>query len=587
MKVSDKKLLQAWKNNWEGSLSLWSRFTKLKWPRWCFTKKEEKQEGLAESFAMIRLDDHCVVISLRMVRELRLEKLSKQILAHEIGHHVYTPADLADNARLIALTRQGLQDKDYLAGFISNLYTDLLINDRLHRSSGLDMAAIYKTLRIDAGEKLWTLYMRIYEVLWGLPRGELALGRKDKQIEADAILGASLIRVYAKEWLDGAGSFAALCLPYVLSNGAKKTRAKTVIFMDQENAGVSDEVPGGLAEIFGEEVLHPGLDPAVTGIDEDLLNSEDDKKKKTRQSRKHPPKGQSRETIGGEKNNYRSPEDYVALMESLGVKLNRNELAMRYYKERALPHLIPFPRRIDISAADPLPEGEDVWDVDAPVSEIDWVATLMKSPTVIPGITTMQRVYGTVEGGDPTEEPVNLYLGIDCSGSMPNPQAQLSYPVLAGAVMALSALRAGAAVMAVLSGAPGGHSSTKGFSRNEDEVLKILTGYLGTGYAFGIERLLDAFEDKSKVLKKTHIIIITDSDMFYMLDEVKKGWQIAKDSLETAGGGGTYVLHYVDKSVPGVKKMEKDGWDVFSLMDWPGLIEFARAFSRKKYGENK
>ncbi len=153
--------------------------------------------------------------------------------------------------------------------------------------------------------------------------------------------------------------------------------------------------------------------------------------------------------------------------------------------------------------------------------------------------------------------------------------------------MALSALRAGARVMAVLSGEPGEFSETDGFTRSEHDVMKVLTGYLGTGYAFGIMRLKEAFLKKSSPIRKTHILIITDSDIFSMLGSVKNGWDIARNALDIAGGGGTYVLHRVNPNHGEAVRMRRDGWEVFGLDEWESLIEFARAFSRKKYEEQK
>ena len=158
----------------------------------------------------------------------------------------------------------------------------------------------------------------------------------------------------------------------------------------------------------------------------------------------------------------------------------------------------------------------------------------------------MQRTYGTSPGEDPERVPLDLYVGIDCSGSMVNPRQAVSYPVLAGCVIALSALRAGARVMAVLSGHPGPHSATAGFVDNEREVLRILTGYLGTGYAFGIPLLADAFAARRPTDRPAHILIVSDHDIFAMLEEKtdgRTGWKIAQEALAAARGGGTFVLH--------------------------------------------
>ena len=92
-----QNILESWRARWQEALAVWSRFTKLAEPRWCLNTADEKEEQLAGSFAMIRLKDHAVVISLRQVAELGLEEYAVEILAHEIGHHVYAPADLRDN----------------------------------------------------------------------------------------------------------------------------------------------------------------------------------------------------------------------------------------------------------------------------------------------------------------------------------------------------------------------------------------------------------------------------------------------------------------------------------------------------------
>src|SRR5207237_8804591 len=113
-------------------------------------------------------------------------------------------------AGTIARMRWGLPTKENRASFVANLYTDLLVNDRLQRSAGLSMAKVYETIGNRSQDRMWTLYMRIYEILWSLTKGTLAAGKIDAQLEGDAHLGARLIRSYARDWLDGSGRFAAL-----------------------------------------------------------------------------------------------------------------------------------------------------------------------------------------------------------------------------------------------------------------------------------------------------------------------------------------------------------------------------------------
>ncbi|MBF0530049.1 MAG: VWA domain-containing protein [Deltaproteobacteria bacterium] len=565
----------AWQSRWEEALSIWSRFTKLAEPRWCRTAREEAAEQLTGSFAMIRLTDHAVVISLRQVIEYKVEPFPMEILAHEIGHHVYAPGDLRDNARLIVRIRAGLPTQEQKAGYVANLYTDLLINDRLQRQAGLDMAGVFKKLKTPTTSQVWTLYMRIYEVLWSLPAGTLVDGQVESRIRSDAGLGARVVRHYAKDWLDGAGRFAALFLPYLIAEQENIYQTLSAPWLDTQNAGAGEEIPDGLAGIEDNEkngAIHPSEDPELSGVDR--MDENDSSR----------PQAGRREEIGGRREQYRSPQEYSEIMKSLGVKIPEKELVARYYRERAVPHLIRFPAKIVPEATDPLPEGLENWETGAPLADLDWTESLIRSPKVILGVTTVQRTYGADAGSQPERRPVDLYLGVDCSGSMSNPAYNLSYPVLAGTIICLSALRAGAKVMVTLSGEPGEYNSTPGFIRDEKEILNVLTGYLGTGYSFGIARLKATFLKGEKLQRPVHILIVTDSDIFSMLKETKNGWEIAGQALEISGGGGTFVLNislgYWEKEIESLKAI---GWNVHQVTGWEEMIAFARAFAKMQY----
>ncbi len=571
-------IMQRWRSQWQDALDCWSRFTRLSEPRWCLTEKEERSEQLTGSFAMIRLNDHAVVISIRQVRDLKLEQYAREILAHEIGHHLLAPADLRDNARLMARIRAGLPTCEQYAPMVSNLYTDLLINDRLKRESELKMDEVYRALRQDKGSDIWILYMRIYEILWSLPRKSLTAGVTEK-IEFDAGLGSRVIRVYSKNWLAGAGRFAALLLPYLLDTPKGLSLLISMPpWMDAAGVGQGDEIPDGMAGIEDEEqdgAVHPSEDPAITGMGGDEGETES-----------APGRGGGREEKGGRKNRYREPTAYKELMESLGVKVTEKDIIIRYYRELAVPHLIKFPRRISPKATDPQPEGLDSWESSMPLQELDWSESLARSPQVIPGVTTVRRLVGESPGSSPQRLPLDLYIGIDCSGSMGNPAYNLSYPVLAATVISISALRTGARVMACLSGEPGSFTQTDGFLREEKRILSVLTDYLGTGYAFGIQRLKDTVVDGPKLPRPTHLLVVSDSDIFSMLGDLKDGWQIAEQAAARAGGGATFVLQIERKYFQEpVARLESIGWNVYTVKNQEEMVAFAAAFAKARYGE--
>ena len=569
-------LRARWSAGWREAADLWSRFTMLREPHWCTQPGEAAAEGLTSSFAMIRITDHTIVIDLALVQQLGLGDFEKEVVAHEVGHHVYCPADVSDEARMMARIRAALPTQEAHAGLVANLYSDLLINDRLQRITELRMGELYAKIATGSTSRLWTFYMRICEILWSYEKGTLARGDIGRTLEGDAMLGARVIRAYASDWLKGAGRFAALCFPYVEEDGKELTE-KMKQWLDMHGRKESG-FPDGLTEIDPDELegaIHPSLDPDLSGLPGDEVQSH----------------GASAEGDGVPRVRYREPSAYVDLLRSVGVTLSDEELIGRYYRERALPHLIPFPTREQKHVVEPLPEGTETWELGESLEDLDLLESVMLSSRVVPGVTSRKRVWGTTDEPPRTREPLDLYLGIDCSGSMGNPRFQTAWPILAGTIVALSALRAGSRVQVVLSGEPGKFTSTDGFLRDERAILRTLTSYLGTGYTFGIHRLWDTFAKREEKERPVHVMIVTDHDIYRMLaqknsDTGLTGWEIARQSLDLARGGGTYVLNMLPTMAPReIAQMESDGWAVHCVHTWEDVVPFARAFSRATFGK--
>jgi hypothetical protein len=218
-------------------------------------------------------------------------------------------------------------------------------------------------------------------------------------------------------------------------------------------------------------------------------------------------------------------------------------------------------------------------------------------------------VYGQTQGAQPQHEPIDLDLYVDCSGSMPNPQVNVSYLTLAGAIVALSALRVGARVQATLWSGARQFKTTEGFVRDADAVMRILTGYLGGATAFPIHMLRDTYQGRTKRDRAVHILMISDdgiTTMFGNDEQNNSGWDISKMALEKARAGGSMVLslgmdwqvnpNELDKNYAKYYKQTildlqrayiEQGWAIHRVQSWDQLVAFARAFAREKYGEKK
>lgn len=598
--TSELSVIDRWRDAWPQALAVWSRYTRLSDPQLCESRVQAAGEGLSGSFAMIRLADQSVVVDLEGVASLGLEDYGVEVLAHEIGHHVYAPANATDHYRLLARIRRGLPTLERHAAMVANLYTDLLINDRLQRQSELRMAEIYRRLHADDRRRhpattgnpgkpgVWMFYMSVYEHLWQLDPGSLGGATGRSRVGTDAWLGARLIRAYANDWLDAGGRFATLVLPYLVEDDAASQRMLARL-QDTKEAAAGCE-PSGLTEIDDDELgsaIHPAEDPRVTGEEA-------------------PTDARSPETAalpnassGHGRGQRREPFEYGEILKSAGVKLDDHAIAVRYYRESALPYLVAFPKRPAPQSEEPLVEGYEAWDMGDALDEIDWIGTVTQSPTVFPGVTTVRRQFGRVEGQTPAMTPIDLDLYVDCSGSMPNPQQQVSYLALAGAVIVLSALRAGARVQATLWSGKHQVISTAGFVRHEDEILRVLTGYLGGGTAFPVHKLRDTYAKRAATDRACHILMISDDGITTMFDDDERGssgWDIAAHALAVGRAGGTMALN-IDARwdrpesatqwwSPATLRRARDiqGWDIHAIAQIEDLVAFARAFSHRRYG---
>lgn len=596
-------LEERWLAAWPGALAAWSRFTRLHAPRLCATSPEARAEGLDGSFAMIRFADQSVVVDLQQVHALGLDDYAPEILAHEIGHHVYAPANGSDHFRLLARIRRALPTLERHAPMIANLYTDLHINDRLQRQAHLRMGEVYrrlheaqnpvrgggpsKTKKSEPG-KLWTLYLRIYELLWKLDRGELGASTEgDATLDGDAWLGSRVVRVYARDWLAGAGRFATLVLPYLVADDeAQRAMAQ---WHDMRSAARGSQPQGGL-DIDGDEtegVVHPANDPRITGED-DATETVEGPTAAARGDRRGKPPAQA-STSSNARGQCREPFEYGEILRAAGLNLSDHDIAVRYYRERALPHRIPFPSRPAPESLEPQMEGLEPWDIGDAMDTLDAMQSVMQSPRLIPGLSTVKRVYGVAPGIQRDPIPMDLDLYVDSSGSMPNPQQQTSWLTLAGTVIVLSALKAGARVQCTLWSGAQQFMHTDGFVRNEDAILRVLTGFYGGATAFPIHQLRDTFAKRTERDRPAHILQISDDGITTMFDTDERGnsgWDVSAQALAKARGGGTMVLNLWSKPDAALQRAQREqGWVIETIKDWSDLLGFAKRFSRRHYRE--
>src|SRR5579862_8311256 len=153
------------------------------------------------------------MVNLNTIRGLGIEDKALEVLAHEIGHHVFVPANMTDSARMFVIFKRVYSTLPAnVSHMLGNLYGDLMINYRLQPSAprdGLDIAGVYRKLKESAERKkdasvkiapasdVWKVYTRTYEFLWKLRKETLAPEGLGDDYDGDARLISELIKHFS------------------------------------------------------------------------------------------------------------------------------------------------------------------------------------------------------------------------------------------------------------------------------------------------------------------------------------------------------------------------------------------------------
>ncbi|WP_154794297.1 hypothetical protein [Occultella kanbiaonis] len=572
-----QQLAARWDAAWPDALAAWGAHLRLRGPE--LIGVTDRPQGV-RSFAWFNLRDVRVSIAIDLIKQMGLSDLPTEILAHEVGHHVLSPGDLGTAARVLVRMRLGLVDRDDLAPVMANLWSDLLINDRLQRRAGLRMDEVWRRIgppRRD--DTIMRLVMRTDELLWSQPTGSLAgPDVPDRPVEREAQLLARAVRAYADDPVGGAAGFGALVRQLVPDPEEMPMRTLwRVVCHQQEDGG---GIPSGLASdpSLAAPAVHPSLDPRVVpnvpGSDEPEASDQAD---------------QGSGHVTNPQPHGLEPAAYAAVLRQLGLESDPVRAAIAWYTENAAPHLVPFPSTLSPAHPDPLLAGLTDWDVGEDLGQIDWPGSLVRSPVPIPGVTLQRRDYLSDAGTEPDRLPVDLDLYLDSSGSIPDPRRQRSPLALAGAIMALSALRAGARVQATTWAGPNEVAGTDGFTENADEVLAAVVAYFGGSTSFPLEHLVathlgtgtqDRPRESSGTGRRCHIAVVSDSGINSMFMRNRETTSEAADCLVAARGGGSLILNLGQSSRKQYAEMA-GAYDVYTVSTWDDLIPFARDFAAR------
>lgn len=624
---ADDLRLAPWRAAWPAALAAWSAHTLMREPQLLRTVAAARDVGLEQGIAAIRLADATILVNLKQIEALGLHGCEQAILAHEIGHHILAPGNMANHIRLHAVLERAVgRFSPGCAAMVANLWADSLINDRLMRRGAADVGEVYLRLErnrptgggpadaaaettaetgaempaespaAEEADSVWCVYARSLELLWRQPKGSyVAAARVDARMHADALLLSRIVRTFANAWILGGRRYAAVLYQWLERDaeaagrkGVSHRRFYQVGLGDTDGAsrrsdGGQDEIPAGLIAVDPDEEapLHGSIDGSGD-LDAQGVGDDEQASAVLRKA-----------ALGGKGNtggNLRTPFELGQVLRNLGMNVDANQLRMRYYKELALPHLVPFPSTRRAPEADPLPEGLDTWSAGDDMNKLDVLQSVLQSPILVPGVTTVRRRYGRDEGANPGKQPMDLDIYVDCSGSMPDPRNLLSYLTLAATILCLSCLRAGGRVQATIWSGAGVFRTTDAFLRDERAVLSMVTDFVSGATAFPLHVLRDTYAGRNPRMGKAHVVVISDDGVDTMLandEHGTPGETVVREALRKAGGGGTLVLNLYQAfaAYNWSATFDRLGLHAHVVRDWSELLAFARAYARTTWGE--
>lgn len=481
------------------------------------------------------------------------------VFAHEIGHHVLSPSTRIVSFKLMQQMARAIVASDprraipvtSTARHLSNLWSDLLINDRVVRmqrrrypGTEPDMITLWRTLtaREPVSNAAWWVLMRAYELLWSLPSNTLCPNAPP------SIPEAVHEDVRARQHVDP----ATLDVSMVREDLQEKERAHRVAAMRvraiQDELLLSQPVqPVADAEYVAQAIRTFGADPVGGALTFGMVlvpylvlesmiadgaalpdggcaeqggtpaTAAELAQVLADPRLDEPPVHPAASAVGGSAPDQAPGQSYgVAQTLALFDGSDPNAVMLAWYEAQARPWIRPLRQSGRGVAEHGIPGPLEMWELGDDATELDWPATLAVNPIVVPGVTTRRRTQ-LPDDPTPTTEAVTLDLYIDSSASMPRPERG-SPAVLAGMILALSVLKGGGRVRVTSWAGRGQVAGDSVYTRDRSEIIRQLTTFFSGGTVFPLDLLAHRYPSGGHEFpgggdELRHLVVLSDDGL--------------------------------------------------------------------------
>ena len=381
-----------------------------------------------------------------------VEDAASAMLDHGVSHHTVCPWDFDTHLKLYAQLKPVLLDGDVTKQVV-NYFMDVVADTHAVRERDSKLADVYRQLPSDpVSDVVRSLYQR----LWGKD-----LGVKDGA-ESDRL--ARIPYLDAAHWNESIRSFAQVMGPLIAKRG------------DGEGGMGSEGMMGD-----------HGLEQYSAGEIEDALEAFSE---------------QGFYAFRAMVDDFKEELEKKGMMPHMGKgKGTASNANMMYYMKRAAAVRLPVQTRPMEKVGGEQPFSHIPWEIGKPVQDIDVWTSFGK---VLPGVSQMWKWQeGETHGND--DGIPDCLIVVDSSGSMTDPNKELSHAVLGAGCAADAYLRKGRKVAVYnFSDAQSGGKEVLEFDRDRDKVFWALCRYFGGGTSLHVPDLVSLVEDD------VDIFLITD-----------------------------------------------------------------------------
>jgi hypothetical protein len=474
---------------WPAAKARWSRFLLLSDP---------DDNPHSRSVAQIDLATRQVSLNWPEIIRHDLDDCVEALLAHEVGHHVRYPGTLQVDARMRILEKTLLPLDGYT---LTNLFTDLLINEYLGRKLHDPLVKIYRAFTTEPAfhqERKWKrdpvflFYLSLYEALWRLDRGtvmgpsEEGFARRFRGYRSESELLVDNLfamgpNVYAQFLY-----FLSFAVRYI-----KPADEENPTSMNPNHCSAAEPSPDDWADALTPTAAERAAVERALG------------------ERWFDPSQSERLKQAGDL------EERITRLPGNGTADARAvpEIMASYYRRQAEALSFRPPPQPRWGEA-VVPTTLDDWEPGDSPREIDWLATLTLRGLALGGAAPLKRTHiAEIEGAELRLWQPRTEIYLDVSGSMPNPCLAVNAMTLAAQILTLGTVRAGGWVRALLYS----HEPVTYWEwcRSEVEMSRFLMHYVGGGTDFPFD-ILDESVRECKDDQPIRVIISdTDFDANY------------------------------------------------------------------------